>query len=330
MDKLVENMLYLNSTYSKENIIKRFRECLLEFDIVNFGVITRVLNYCTTLDFEDAENIEFVYGAHSVTFKYKSSKDLSEDEKNNLKVILTSFIISIENSVLYEGLMNKLDSKIISFTGSYEELLVDIEINTADYKRNNIPFSLIRIIYPKINKETICNSMLSGDITGNIKSCLRLSDKIYKDQIGLYILLRNTDLSGAETVANKIKSKVVNLEVGFATWKDSFIAIDLLGEAEDYIYIERFNNYNNKSENKIEKLDKILNSAILTNDKISIVEDSVENSRFKMYQCLNLPIENKKYMVLRNPLCIPNDIIKYKFNYEDIAIDIIEKIKKLD
>lgn len=329
MDKLVENMLYLNSTYSKENIIKRFRECLLEFNIVNFGVITRVLNYCTTLDFEDAQNIEFVYGAHSVTFKYESSNDLSEEDENNLKVILTSFIIAIENSVLYEGLMNKLDSKIISFTGSYEELLVDIEINTADYKRNNTPFSLIRIIYPKINKETICNSMLSGDITGNIKSCLRLSDKIYKDQLGLYILLRNTDLSGAKTVANKIKSKIANLEVGFATWKDSFIAIDLLGEAEDCIYMERFNN-TNKPENKIEKLDKILNSAILLNDRISIVEDSVENSRFKVYQCLNILIKNKKYMVLRNPLCLPNDIIVYKFNYEDIAIDIINKIKKLD
>lgn len=328
MDKIVQDMFYLNSSYSKEVVLRRFSECLEDFGIIDFGIITRATNHCTTLDFTDSETIEYTYGAHNVVFKYVPTYSLTKEDKNNLMVILTAFVISIENTVLYEGLMNKLDNKIISFVGSYEELLVDIEISREDYKRYNNPFTLLKILHPSIKKKSVGKSVLSNDFMTSLKSCIRLSDKVYCDASGLYILLKNTNIDGGENVANKIKDKIGPIEIGIAMWHDSFIPIDLLSEVENSIYIKKFSNEKNK-ENQIDKLNKILDKAILTNDSIVIVLDSDKTANLKKYQCHSLIVDECKYMVLRNPKNIDNEFILYTYDYEDIAIDVINKIKNV-
>lgn len=328
MDKIVQDMFYLNSSYSKEVVLRRFSECLEDFGITNYGIITRATNYCTTLDFADSETIEYTYGAHNIIFKYTSTYSLTEEDKNNLMIILTAFVISIENTVLYEGLMNKLDNKIISFVGSYEELLVDIEISREDYKRYSNPFTLLKILYPSIRKKSVGKSVLSNDFMTKLKSCIRLSDKVYCDASGLYILLKNTNIEGGENVSNKIKDRLGEVEIGIATWHDSFVPIDLLSEVENSIYIKKFSNEKSK-ENQIEKLNKILDKAILTNDTIVIVLDSDKTANLKKYQCHVLIIDERKYMVLRNPKDINNEFILYTYDYEDIAIDVINKLKNI-
>ena len=61
MDKIVQDMFYLNSSYSKEVVLRRFSECLEDFGIIDFGIITRATNHCTTLDFTDSETIEYTF-----------------------------------------------------------------------------------------------------------------------------------------------------------------------------------------------------------------------------------------------------------------------------
>lgn len=326
MDKIIRNMLYVSSTYSRDNIIKRFTECIQEFGIFDFGIITRAINYCTSLDFIDSKTIEFSFGPHNVIFRYKETVDLTEDDISHITILLTSFIISIENSSLYEGLMNKLDNKIISFVGSYDELLVDIEINTQDYKRYNTPFSLIKIVSPATTQGLVSRTIICNDNLNKIKSCIRISDKLYRDNSGIYILLKNTDLEGGKKVVDKIKSEVGSIDAGIATWEDAFVPVDLLSEVENSIYISKIDKPS-KKQNVIESLNRIFDRSLLHKDKIYIIESNDKTEEFKIFQCLAFNIDECKYMVLRNPIKDISDYVIYEFNGEDYASDVIHFLK---
>lgn len=312
---VINSVFLLNSTYNKEKIKKIFLQCLKEYDICEFYLRSNIIN----LNKEDSfinKKISIDNGDYKCDFyvdKYSTEKE------RDIKLIIASFLVAIENSEVYNTVINAAYCNYLT----YQSLLEDINFFKNNYERYDIPFCLMKV-----------QSKNKSYAVKKIRELIRYTDKVYvKDEKddSIYILFSNLNINDGEKIANKIQNNIRNVKVGVAEWLNSYVIMDLFGEVDNYIYMKSAVHFSN-NESLSNKINKIFDKSILSGDNIYVVSgnEEVNNSICEF----SFEYDSNQYIVLKNP---SEDTVRklkelnlfvYKHCNEELAQDLFARIKR--
>lgn len=320
MSHLVDSICLLNSSYSKDKIIKILKKRLSIVGVHKYILLSSIIQTATVNTLNNATEISLKCGNYMVVFKYDSSEcSISDDD---LKCLLASFVVSIENSVIYNDLTNKITFSEGKSYPTFNTLVEDISKEIEQYKRHGTDFCVAKIgIENEILGEKFNYKLKKYlDI---VKDSVRITDSVYRDIKNIYILFRNVGINDGVNLVSKLKDAIPNSEIGIAEWRSSYAIVDLFTEIDNFIYLSKVDIQSQNICIK-EELNKILNKAILYNELILIVNSLDVKPKHEKYISFNFTIDGVDYTVLRKYKKKDDFTNAYEFNFEDIAEDIFE------
>lgn len=325
MSYLVDNIILLNSSYSKDKVKRIFNKILIDAKITDYILISNIVQASSVTFIDNPKTLSFRCGNYTVSFKYKDNRTkLSSDD---VKCLIAALIISIENCSIFNDMTDKIAFSENKDYPTFNDLVSDITKEIEQYKRYGTNFCVA-----KINME---NEVLDEKFTYKIKhtidlvsDIIRASDSVYRDSKNIYILYRNVCMQDGIKLIDKLKGSIQQNSIGIAEWKSSYVITDLFGEIDNFIYISQTKEQS-KVKNLKEDLNKILNKALMFNESIFVVESNKLKDIHKPYIALTFDVNNKNYTVLRRFKDEDNIEYVYKFVDEHVADDILEFLKRI-
>lgn len=329
MNYIADSICLLNSSYSKDKIIKIFKATMLKLGIKDFVLssgIVQVFNMSSSIGLLNSQ-IALNCGNHDVFFKYISTDEKLLANKKDIECVIAAFIVAIENSMLYKDIIdNVIFSKDKEYL-SYNDLISDISHEIKNYERFGTNFCVAKIVIENLLLGEKFNFKISQYIN-QIKDSIRGTDTVYRDSKNIYVLFRNVDLNNGITLINKIKNIVYTNSIGIAQWQSSFVIVDLMSEIDNYIYLSQVK-YEEEKNSLADELNKVLNKALYKNHDIYIIEANKLNSSHKNNIELKFILNNIEYIVLRTTKKKADFSYVYKFVGDELAEDIIGELSKL-
>lgn len=325
MSYLVDNICLLNSTYSKEKIQKIFKNILKKSGINKFILINSIAAVCSNdIDNLDTE-ISFKCGNQKVIFKYNESE--SSLAKNDIKCIIASYIVAIENAIVYKDITDKVSFGNNGNYPVFSTLVSDISKEIEEYKRYGFDFCVAKISLENLALGEKFEYRIK-DTLEIVQNAVRSTDGVYRDRKNIYILYRKVGIKDGINLVNKLKTLIKGVEIGIAEWKSSYVIVDLFGEIDNYIY--HLKNQSQSDNNCVkEELNKILNKSFLSGDYIIIVNSTEIKDIHENYVVFSFKINNDNhYSVLKNYKNKEEFKFCYEFNDVDIADDILKYLEE--
>lgn len=326
MSFIVDSICLLNSSYSKEKIIKIFETRLRKAGIQDFILLSNIVQVCTSPLIEKGCDMYLECGNYSVTFRYRKVEGKCKLDSKDIESLIASFIVAIENSIIYKDITDKIAFGRNKDYPSYDNLIRDISKEINHYDRFGTDFCVAKISMENVILGEKFNFKLSRYIS-EIKNIIRATDSVYSDSKNIYVLFRNVGIEDGIKLVDKLKTVVSKSQVGIAEWKNTYVIVDLMGEIDNYIYLSQ-----QKEEDKkisiVEEINKILNIALFKNEDIWFVYSNELDEVSKQYELLSFNVENSAYSVLKNCSDESNFSFIYKFVGDEIAEDILKELKK--
>lgn len=328
MNYIADSICLLNSSYSKEKIIKLFKKTMLKLGIKDFMVLSNMVQICSTSPSDNILKsiISLKCGNYDVLFKYNKIDSETTIETRDIECVIAAFIVAIENSIIYKDITDNVTFSKNKEYLSYNNLIADISNEIKHYERFGTNFCVAKIVVENISLGEKFNFKVSKYID-EIRESIRATDTVYRDSKNIYILFRNVDLDNGVTLIEKIKKIVYTNEIGIAQWKSTYVIVDLMSEIDNYIYLSQ-EKYEKEKNSLVDELNLILNKALYKNDDITIVirEDTSDIHLNKAIFFFTL--NNIEYVVLKNIEDINDFKFAYHFSGDEIAQDIINELSK--
>lgn len=319
MSYLVNNICLLNSTYSKDKIQNIFKNILDDLGIKEFILISSIAPICSKSTEGCNSEVSIKCGNYPVIFKY--NKNELTVPINDLKCLIASYIVAIENSIIYKDITDKISFGENADFPVFSTLIADITNEIEQYKRYGYDFCVAKISLENQSLGEKFEYKLKDNLK-TIKDIVRATDSVYRDSKNIYILYRNIGIKDGVKLVDKLKKHIKDAEIGIAEWKSSYIIVDLLSEIDNFIYLSQTKQQSNNRHVR-EELNKVLNKAIMHGDCIIIVDSNELKDIHKKFKVLSFKLNTlKEYAVLKNYNHISDFNFLYEFNYEDIADDV--------
>lgn len=318
--ELYKHIYLINSSYSRSKIIKNFSNTLKSFGIEYFKVtsnIIKISNITNSNFTENSNKIVLSLDDCDVTFEYYDNNYILE--KKDIEILVTNFIISIRNSNLYTKFPDELAlcKKYPQLT--FKQMLQDIDDEIEIYKQYDSPFALLKVIPNNTDTPNI------DDVYRTLKSIMRSSDKVYLHKNSLYVLLKNFKESDTNNLLKKIENKLPNNQFGIANWDFSYVIMDLISEVDNNVYFRAQKNSTNH-EKICEAINYVLYKATTTAENIVILLTETKNN-LNLHSLYDFEFNKEKFSIVKaKKIDINMDDIRYKFNFEDDAKDILSKL----
>lgn len=325
MSCLVDNICLLNSTYSKDKIQKIFKNILKKSGLNNFILINSIASVCSdNIQHCDAE-MYVKCGNQKVIFKYHAAE--SKLTQNDIKCIIASYIIAIENAIIYKDITDKVSFGKNGVYPVFSTLVSDISTEIEQYKRYGFDFCVAKISLENLALDEKFEYKIKYALE-TINNTVRSTDSVYRDSKNIYILYRKVGIKDGVKLVNKLKTLFKDADIGIAQWQSSYVIVDLFGEIDNYIYHLK-NDVELTNSCAKEDLNKILNKSFLSGDYIVIVNSDEITDIHKPYDVLSFQLKNGHYYsVLKNYKNIEEFKFFYEFNDVDIADDIFKYLEE--
>lgn len=325
MKDFVRKIFLLNSTYNRDKIRSIFVRSLEYYHITEFALVSDMIKHCTSVYIPNGTDITIHCGYYDVDFRYNASESTITEEY--LKILIVNFIIAIENSVIYHDLIEK-----VSFQGKkqylvFNDLITDITEQIKKYERDeNESFCVMKISLNDVIKGEKFDIKFKGYID-IVRNSVKEYDRIYCDNKNIYVLLYKLTIEDGLNIVKRLNDRMQNIDIGIAQWQSSMVVVDLLGEIDNFIFTEKIKKEENSQSIAI-NLNKILDKAIWKKDNIIIVKKEDIKEEHKEYIRYEFKLNSRSFIVLKNLKPeLDTFIYKYVFNYEDIALDVFDKLK---
>lgn len=328
MNYVADSICLLNSSYSKDKIIKIFKKTMTKLGVKDFIVSSSIVQVCTTSIANDSldSHINLKCGNYDVLFKYKKPENKLALEINSIECVIAAFIVAIENSIIYKDIMDNVAFSKNKEYLSYNNLIADISNEIKHYDRFGTNFCVAKIVVDSISFGEKFNFKISKYID-DIKQSIRATDTVYKDSKNIYILFRNVDLDNGVNLVEKIKNIVYTNEIGIAQWQSTYVIVDLMSEIDNYIYLSQ-EKYEKEKSSLADELNLVLNKALFRNYDVTIVEKREMKESHLKKNVFSFTLNNIEYSVLKNVKNTKEFSFVYNFSGDEIAEDIISEISK--
>lgn len=327
MSYIVDSICLLNSSYSKDKIIKLFENIMRKAGIEDFILLSNIAQVCTSPLIEDGSDILLECGNYKVSFRYKKSANKCILDKKDLECLVAAFIVSIENSVIYKDMTDKIAFGRNKNYPTYDNLIIDISKEIKHYERFGTDFCVAKINMDNVILGEKYDFKL-GRCIDELQGLIRGTDSVYSDSRSIYILFRNVGIKDGVILIDKLKSVMCKCQIGIAEWKSSYVVVDLMSEIDNYIYLSAQKEDEEKT-SIVDELNKILNRALFRNEDIIIVKTEEVDNLLNKYVVLSFNINNCSYSVIRNCKNTSNFSFLYKFAGDEIAQDILNELKNI-
>lgn len=325
MSCLVDNICLLNSTYSKDKIQKIFKNILKKSGLNEFILINSIASICSDNIQNCDTEISVRCGNQKVVFKYNSSE--SDLTQNDIKCLIASYIIAIENAIIYKDITDKVSFGKNGVYPVFSTLVSDISTEIEQYKRYGFDFCVAKISLENLALDEKFEYKIKYALE-TINNTVRSTDSVYRDSKNIYILYRKVGIKDGVKLVNKLKTLFKDADIGIAQWQSSYVIVDLFGEIDNYIYHLK-NDVELTNSCAKEDLNKILNKSFLSGDYIIIVNSDEITDIHKPYDVLSFQLKNGHYYsVLKNYKNIEEFKFFYEFNDVDIADDIFKYLEE--
>lgn len=325
MSYIVDSICLLNSSYSKDKIIKLFKSIMRKAGIEDFILLSNIVQVCTSPLIEEGSDIVLECGNYKVSFRYKKPTNRCILDKKDLECLVASFIVSIENSVIYKDMTDKIAFGRNKNYPTYDNLIVDISREIKHYERFGTDFCVAKINMDNIILGEKYDFKL-GRYINEITGLIRGTDSVYSDSRNIYILFRNVGIKDGVKLIDKLKSVMCKCQIGIAEWKSSYVIVDLMGEIDNYIYLSAQREEEEKT-SMVDELNKILNRALYRNEDIIIVKTEEVDTSSTKYVAMSFNLNGCSYSVIRNCKNTSKFSFLYKFVGDEIAQDILNELK---
>ena len=325
MNYLAESICLLNSSYSKDKIIKTFKSVLYKAGIHEFILLSNSVQVCTSPVMEGAKYLPLEFGNFIVNFQYKSLNNKIILTKKDIECLIVAFMVAIENSKIYKNLTDNIAFGLNKGYPTYDDLISDISKEIKHYERFETNFCVAKINFDSIilgEKYGFRISMYIDDV----KNSIRATDSVYSDSKNIYVLFRNVNIDDGVLLLEKLRKVAKGNPIGIAEWKSTYVIVDLMSEIDNYIYLSQ--EQDDSSEiSLVDSFNKVLNKSLYKREDVWIVKSSEVDNDDKDKLVLSFDIGELNYSVLINCKNKKQFTFLYEFSGDEIAEDILRTLE---